>query len=134
MSLIRWKPWHELDELLENTALRNGFTSDLATDVYENNGNVVVKMHIPDIDPEKINIEIEGHHLYVSGSREEKKEVEKEHYYKKEIRSGYFERTIDLPCKIDESKVSAESKNGVLQITLPKKSTSETHKITVSKK
>lgn len=116
MALIRWKPFDELERMIEHRSW------DLAVDVYEEGNNVIAKMHIPGIDPDAINIDIEEDHIHIYGKRENEKEVKEEHYYRKEICSGSFEREIGLPCSVQEDKAVAECKDGVLTITMPKAS------------
>lgn len=134
MALVRWKPWQEIDKLFEHFPSLNGHSSDLATDIYEKDSNVIVKMHVPGIDAEQIHLKVEHTHLHISGSREEKKETKDEHYYHREIRYGSFERVVQLPCRVTQKDVKAEIKDGILIITLPKEEKGEAQKITVVKK
>jgi HSP20 family protein len=129
MPIIHWKPFQELEEMFE----RPVFGQELACDVSEDENTVYVKMNVPGIDADKINIDVEDHHLRVSAEREEKKEETHKNYYRKEIRYGEFERVVDLPCPVDETKVTAEVKDGILNITLPKKKGKTTSKVKVTK-
>lgn len=131
MAMIRWKPFGELDKFLEEINLPH--QRELAADVYEENGNVIVEMQVAGIQPDKIDISVEGDHLRVSGSRESEQEKEGRDYYTKEIRRGSFERIIHLPAMVNKEKTHAEVHDGVLKITLPKASKEESHKIKVAK-
>lgn len=133
MSHNRWLPLHDLEEVI-NVFSPHHHGLDLAADVSEDEDSVLVDMQIPGVESEKINIEVENHTLRVSGSREEKKEEKRKNYYRKEIKYGSFERMISLPCLVDQDKVTAEIKDGVLKISLPKKKTKEASKIKVIKK
>ena len=82
-------------------------------------------MHIPGINPDNVDITVENEYLQVSGHRHEKDETEDEQYYRKEIRTGSFERVLPLPAAVDESNTRARYKDGVLMISLPKKETAE---------
>lgn len=115
MALVQWRPF-PFDDMFEDIAR----THDLATDVYEENDHVMVKMHVPGIDPEKVDISVENEYLHVSGTREEREETEDQEYYRKEIRTGSFERIIPLPATVDEQNTRARYKDGVLTISLPK--------------
>jgi HSP20 family protein len=117
MALIHWKPFH-MDDFFED--IFRGRSTDLAADVYENDNNVVVKLHIPGINPDKIDISFDNDYIRVSGSRDEENEIKDQNYYHKEIRSGSFERLIPLPAAVDEESTRAESKDGILRIFLPK--------------
>src|SRR5579871_108401 len=98
----------------------NDFGKDLAMDVYENNGNIIVKMNVPGISENNIQVRIENGNLHVSGKREEKKEVKEKDYYHKEIKRGDFSRIISLPEDIDENAMTWEVTDGVLTVTIPK--------------
>lgn len=120
MALIHWRPF-AFDDMLENVPR----TQDLAADVYEENDHIMVKMHIPGIDPDKVDISVENEYLHVSGTREEREETEDQEYYRKEIRTGSFERLIPLPAPVDEENTRARYKDGVLTISLPQKKAEE---------
>ncbi len=118
MPFIRWKPFRELEELLEDFPFAH--TWDLAADVYEDNNNLIVEMHIPGIDPDVVEIEIEANHIHVVGSRQKEQKVETNQYYRKEIKCGSFERIIALPYPVVAEDSVANFEEGVLKITLPK--------------
>ena len=69
---------------------------------------------------EDISVSLSDDTLTISGKKSEEKEVKKENYYRKEIRSGGFSRSFTLPARVDKDKVKATYKDGVLQLTLPK--------------
>jgi len=117
--MIKWKPFHQLEDLFQERPFSDT-KWDLAVDVYEENGNVIAKMNIPGIDPDKVDIDVEDNHLHICGERADEHEVSKKNYYHKEIRRGSFERIVPLPCAINKEKVSAEMHDGVLIITMPK--------------
>ncbi|MBU1089385.1 Hsp20/alpha crystallin family protein [Patescibacteria group bacterium] len=128
-DIIRFEPFRGLDRFFEDDFLtfpwRRGRASwDLAVDIFEEGKNVIAKMQIPGIDPEKLDIHIEDNHLSVSGSREEEHEVKKKNYYSKQIQRGSFSRVIPLPAAVQAEKIEAKCENGVLTITVPKKEVS----------
>lgn len=120
MSLIKWEPFKDIDAVFDSfpSFMRTG--SDLAVDLSEKDDNIIAEMHLPGIDPDKIEISVENDYLCIAGTREETKENVKNQYYSKEIRRGTFERIVHLPSKVKEDEVSAQFKNGELIITLPK--------------
>lgn len=134
MTLIRWAPFEEMDRIFSqlgggNANFRVGF--DLAADVYEEDNNVVAEMHIPGIDPKKLNIEIDGEFLKISGSREDKKEEKRKNYFSREIKYGSFERVIALPKKVISDETKAVYLDGTLKIEMPVEQISKVKKITV---
>jgi HSP20 family protein len=120
MAIIRWRPFHDIEKFFENNF--HSHHADLAVDLYEEKDAIIAHVHVPGIDPDKIDISVEDHALKISGSREEEKETEDKNYYYKEIQRGDFERVITLPTAVIPEKTRAEFKDGVLKIYLPKKS------------
>jgi HSP20 family protein len=91
-----------------------------AADVYARNGDVVVRMDLPGVDPKDIKVKFEEGELTVTGERKADKEVKEEGYYRKETAFGIFERHMSLPKGIRESEIKAEYDHGVLEISVPK--------------
>ncbi|GJQ48640.1 MAG: Hsp20/alpha crystallin family protein [Candidatus Kuenenia stuttgartiensis] len=90
-------------------------------DLSETDDNIVVKAEIPGIDPKEVNISIQDNNLIIKGEKKEEKEEKGKNYYRMERSYGRFSRSVELPASVDMDKVNAECKNGVLEITLPKK-------------
>ena len=95
---------------------------DVNADIYETKDHYIVKMDLPGMDKAEINIETLGDRLVISGERKSQTEEnnETQHYYKKERSFGYFLRSVPLPGNADKSAISAEYKNGVLTVKIPK--------------
>jgi HSP20 family protein len=91
-----------------------------AMDVYEDKDNVYVESPLAGVDPHKVNITIEDNVLKIEGSTEKKSEVDEKNYYRKEVRSGGFYRTVALPSHVQADKAEANFSNGMLKITVPK--------------
>jgi HSP20 family protein len=79
-----------------------------------------VELDLPGIKKEDIEITTEDNILTISGERKMKEEVKEEDYYKVESSYGKFSRSFTLPEKIDVENIHAESKNGVLEVVIPK--------------
>jgi HSP20 family protein len=89
-------------------------------DVFTRNGDIVVRMDLPGVDPKDILVKYHAGELAVSGERKFDKEVKEEGYYRKESTYGFFERHVTLPKEIKESEITAEYDYGVLEITVPR--------------
>ena len=102
-------------------------------DVSETKDKLVVKTEIAGVDPKEIDIKIRGDVLSITGEKKEEKEEKEERYHLMERRYGSFSRSLQLPMSVDEKKIKANYKNGVLKITLPKceKSKDKTAKIKI---
>jgi len=123
MAIVKWEPFGEFDRFFEDFGGRGfrGMSRNMAADLYEDGNNLVAEMSISGIDPEKIDVTVEGEYLRVTGTREEEEEKKDKKFYSKEICRGSFERTVYLPENIDESAVEAEYKDGILKVVMPKK-------------
>ncbi|MBU6390947.1 MAG: Hsp20/alpha crystallin family protein [Planctomycetota bacterium] len=119
---------------------RGGDLSELGTeigawippiDLSETAEKITVKAEIPGIDPKEVDISIQGDTLLIKGEKKEEKEEKGKNYYRMERRYGGFSRSIDLPSSVDTNKVTAEYKNGVLEITLQKKEAVKPKQISV---
>jgi HSP20 family protein len=139
MSLIKWEPFNEIDRIFRDTSLMPSLKMsnvgfDFAADLYEDGNNLVAEMNIPGFDGDKIEVEVENNHLRVGGSREEVAEKKEKNHYTKEIQRGMFERVIPLPSQVDQARVEAEYKGGVLKVTMPKKEGSMEKRVKVTVK
>ncbi|MFZ5425060.1 MAG: Hsp20/alpha crystallin family protein [Patescibacteria group bacterium] len=107
-----------LDEMLESS-----YTSkNISVDIWEEDDKYFVKMAIPGVAKEDINITINADYITIKGStKKEEKEDDKKKYYYKTLETA-FEQTFNLPAKVDSDNADAKYENGVLTLTLPKAS------------
>ena len=133
-SIINWSPMRDLDRFFEDGISWNDFDFVPAMDIYQDKDNVIVETSIVGIDPEKVDISIENDVLTVSGKTEERKETKREDYYRKEIRSGSFSRSIILPMGVKGDHAEAHYEKGILKITLPKAEEAKPKRIAVKVK
>jgi HSP20 family protein len=88
-------------------------------DIFQRGDDLVVSLELPGIDPQKdARVAVEEGQLVIEGERKHKAEVKEEHYYRMEGCYGRFHRAIPLPRDVDESRVSAEYRNGLLEVTV----------------
>jgi len=85
-----------------------------------------VELDLPGIKKEDIEITTEDNVLTISGERKMKEEIKEDDYYKVESAYGKFSRSFTLPEKIDVENIHAESKDGVLEVVIPKLKEEET--------
>jgi HSP20 family protein len=85
-----------------------------------------VELDLPGIKKEDIEITTEDNVLTISGERKRKEEIKEDDYYKVESAYGKFSRSFTLPEKIDVENIHAESKDGVLEVIIPKLSEEKT--------
>ena len=101
-------------------------------DLSETDGEIEVRMDAPGVKAQEIDIRLEGRNLIVQGEHaEEKEEKDGRRFHRIERRSGRFSRSIQLPTAVQEDKIEAELKDGVLTLKMPKAEESRPHKIPV---
>lgn len=102
-----------------------------SVDLSETDDSLQIRMDVPGIKADEINIEVSGNTIRISGEHKEEKEEKGKTYHRVERRSGSFSRALVLPAAVKEDKVCAECKDGVLTITLPKTEVAKTQKVKV---
>ncbi|HML23322.1 MAG TPA: Hsp20/alpha crystallin family protein [Aggregatilinea sp.] len=102
-----------------------------AMDVVENENSVTIRVDLPGIDPDKVNVEVEGDTLTISGEMGDTIEKEGERYHYRERSFGSFKRSLRLPDYVNAEKADANFKNGVLNLTLPKREESKPRRIQI---
>ncbi|HOW87095.1 MAG TPA: Hsp20/alpha crystallin family protein [Candidatus Omnitrophota bacterium] len=108
--------------LFQNMPQGAGFDFTPAVDLEETKDAYIVKSDLPGLEKDKINLTVKENILTIEGVRQTANETQdpKTGYYAQERSYGSFARSLSLPGLVDESKIVAEYKNGVLIITLPK--------------
>ena len=125
MPIVRWTPMmpeiNDFDKFFDEWPGMRGLSNFVPTlDVYQTKDEVVVETALAGIDPDKVNISIANDVLTIEGTAEHKSEVDEKNYYRKEIRSGSFHRSVALPAAVDGDRAKATYEKGVLKITIPK--------------
>jgi HSP20 family protein len=138
-TLTRWDPFAELGELRSRfdrmfdewlDGRERAWTP--AIDVVRDDGHLVVRADLPGIKPEEVKIEVNDDILTISGEHEERTEAKDDDYVRRERRYGSFARSMALPVGIDAKKITASTRDGVVEVTvpLPKEATKEPVRIT----
>ena len=139
MAIFRWrspfyenlKEFRELDRLQDevNRLYENFFGKSPYSDrtnvfpavnVSEDRENLYVSAELPGVDAKDINITAEEDGLTIRGTRTLEAGNEGASYHRREREGGSFNRKINLPTRIITEKVTAETKNGILTVVLPK--------------
>ncbi|HNT05699.1 MAG TPA: Hsp20/alpha crystallin family protein [Anaerolineae bacterium] len=136
MAVVRWRPVEDMltlreamDRLFEDSFVRpsaetrRGGTAQLPVNMWEDSDAIHVVARVPGIEADQLDIQLTGENLTIRGrfdSDAEREESKDSCWYASELWFGSFERTITLPTRVQGDKVSAEFKNGVLNLTVPK--------------
>jgi HSP20 family protein len=144
-TLVRWDPFRDLVSIQDELNRLFGRTFNgvdpmrpatagawiPAMDVLETEDRFVVKLELAGIDPEDVEVAVNGSTLSVSGNREFSTETNEENYHRLERRYGSFSRSITLPQTVDTEKVEASFDKGVLTVEVPKVERAKPKKIQV---
>ena len=102
-----------------------------AVDIYEDEQNLVLKLEVPGLNEEDLNVSLENNTLSVTGERKFEKEEKEENFHRIERRYGSFTRTFRLPNTVDVENVEAGYDKGILKITLGKRAEAKAKQIKV---
>ena len=147
MAIIKWDPFRDLitlrekmNRLFEDAVTSRGEEKDLilsawspAVDIYENENELVLTAEVPGLEEKDVEIKIEDNTLSVRGERKFEKETKEENYHRIERSYGTFYRSFTLPNTINQDKIEAEHENGVLKITMPKRTELKPRKVKILK-
>jgi len=136
MSVLRYEPWallnrlhREFDQSLEAAARDASWTP--AVDIHEETQRFLVRADLPGVKPADIEVTADKGVLTLRGERQiDKKEVEG-HYSRVERVAGKFVRTFTLPDNVQTDAITAQFKDGVLELTIPKIAKAEPRRIEV---
>ncbi len=132
MSIIRWEPFDEMmsmresmDRLFEDFFSRRPRAAaplvwQPAVEIFETEGEVVVKAELPGIDPKNVSVTVTGDGLTIKGEAKAEHEDKCRNYYRRELRYGAFQRTIPLPTEVKSDETKATFRHGILEVKVPK--------------
>ena len=98
--------------------------------VFNDRDGVVIKMEVPGVAPEDVNVEAHGRTLTVSGKREDAPPQEGS-FHRRERGAGHFSRSLQLPADVDTTRAEASVKHGLLTVRIPKKEEAKPRQISV---
>jgi HSP20 family protein len=147
MALARWTPQRDLlsvrDEMnrVLNEVFGRSANDESAwfsgawtppVDIYETDDALVMKAELPGFSKDDINIELKESTLVIRGERKREDEVKEGNYHRMERVYGAFQRSFLLPTTVDQNKVNASYKDGILELRLGKVQAAQPKRIAVS--
>src|SRR5579875_3627737 len=135
MAIVRWEPFRDLVATQDrfNRLFNEAFSSFFSNegvgaqtwappvDIYATDDSVVLSAELPGVDPNDVDVRIEGNTLYLKGERKPGPGIKEENYRHVERMYGAFSRSFTLPASVNPDKVNAEYNAGVLTLTMPKR-------------
>ena len=143
MAILRWYPIREaaslqnrMNSLLQDFSRAENESSSTVSfvppvDVYEDEHKIVLKMEVPGVKHEDLDVQLENNTLTVRGERKLEKEEKKENFHRVERRYGSFSRTFTLPTTVDSENVKAQYNSGVLKLELNKRAEAKPKQIKI---
>jgi HSP20 family protein len=119
-----WPTWSALDESLANIRAPQ-------LDVLDRDKDILIRAEVPGVEKKDIDVSISDGTLVIKGSVSRESKEERKDYYRCEISQGNFSRSLVLPNGIDATKISANLKDGVLEIVLPKEESAQRRTVEV---
>jgi HSP20 family protein len=136
-NITRYDPFGDLDDFFKGffvrpVAFEGEKAMQIKVDVKENDGAYTVHADIPGVKKEDIHVTVEGNMVSISAeTKSEKEEKKGEKVIRSERYVGKVSRSFSLGSDIDEAKAQAKYTDGVLELTLPKKTSSASKKLAV---
>lgn len=132
MSLVKWNPWREIEDMFDRYDRAVGLprigTQEVMTsgdwsprvDIVENDNEFLIKAEIPEVKKEDVKVSVDNGVLTLKGERKLEKEEKGKKFHRVERYYGSFTRSFTLPENVDESKIKATFKDGMLNLQVPK--------------
>ncbi|WP_375505813.1 Hsp20/alpha crystallin family protein [uncultured Nostoc sp.] len=132
MTLVRWNPWREIDTIqrqlnnifedtkVPSTFLDGGLLKVPAAEIQETENAIHLKLELPGIQAKNLDVQVTENAVYVSGERKSETKTEEKGVTRSEFHYGKFQRVIPLSARIQNTNVTADYKDGILNLTLPK--------------
>jgi HSP20 family protein len=135
-NLTKYDPFGDIDDLFKGFMLRpvrlDQQLPQIKVDVTESNGAYVVRADIPGVKKEDISVDVEGNMVSISAEvRKEKEEKQGTRVIRSERYVGSMSRSFSLAHDVDDKAAQAKYTDGVLELTLPKKSGPKSGKVVV---
>jgi HSP20 family protein len=117
------RPWRA--DLLERAP-------QIKLDVHEGDGSYTVKAEVPGVSKDDIDVRIDGSQVTISAEvKKDKEEKKGDRVLRSERQYGYASRSFTLACEVDEAKAAAKYQDGILELTLPKKTKTSSKRLPV---
>lgn len=145
-TIVPFRPYNmlqEMERLFEQfmptgwsrpAGLERSLLADISPkiDVIDQDDTILVKAALPGVQKDDLEVSTTDHSVTIRGSmRKESKEEKKGEYYRREISTGNFLRTVALPSSIDEKGIKAKFRDGMLELTMPKLEREKRHNIRI---
>ena len=131
MALVKWDPWREIEDMFDRytRAIDRPLSRELASpeggwaprvDIAETDKEFLIKAELPEVRKEDVKVDVNNGVLTLHGERKQEKEEKGKKFHRIERSYGSFTRSFTLPENVDQSRIKASFKDGMLNIQLQK--------------
>lgn len=132
MALIKWEPLREIEDMFDRYTRAMNWPSNRdqeltrtgdwspRVDISETENEFVIKAEIPEVKKDDVKVSVDNGVLTIQGERKQEKEEKGKKFHRVERYQGSFVRSFTLPDNVDETKVKATFKDGMLNLQIPK--------------
>jgi HSP20 family protein len=132
MAIVKWDPFGEMEDMFDRYTKAVGWprrgsqelmaTGDWAprVDISETDHEFIIKAEIPEVGKEDVKVTVDNNVLTIRGERKQEKDEKGKKFHRVERYYGTFARSFSLPENVDQAKIEASFKEGVLNLRLPK--------------
>ncbi len=132
MAIVKWDPFREIEDMVDRYTKAVGWprqasqevmtTGDWTprVDIAETEKEFVIKAEIPEVKKEDVKVTVDNGVLTIRGERKQEKEEKGKKYHRIERFYGSFTRSFTLPENVDDTKIEASFKDGILNLQVPK--------------
>lgn len=144
MAIVRWKPFGDLMESFEELErrMRRQYGDEQPesetmvwaprVDIKENENELVVHAEVPGMKKEDFCVNMKEGVLSISGEKRDEEKTEGDNWHRIERVFGRFQRSFYIPTEVDDKKIKAAYKDGILTVTLPKREEAKRKEIPIS--
>ena len=148
MTIVRWDPFRNMttlqdriNRIFDETVSRSKDDYEVevrqcdwrpVVDIFETEKGIVINAELPGVSKEDITLDVKQNILTLKGERKSDKEVSQENYYRMERCFGTFERAFTLPSTVDPANITANFKDGILRIEIPKSQEKKAQQINIT--
>jgi HSP20 family protein len=132
MAIVKWDPFGEMEDMFDRYTKAVGWprrgsqelmaTGDWAprVDISETDHEFIIKAEIPEVGKEDVKVTVDNNVLTIRGERKQEKDEKGKKFHRVERYYGTFARSFTLPENVEQAKIEASFKEGVLNLRLPK--------------
>jgi len=147
MTIVRWDPFRNMTTLQdrinrmfdETTSRSKDYDVEVnkcdwrpVVDIYDTEKAIVINVELPGVTRESISLDVKENILTLKGERKSDEKISHENYYRMERCFGTFERAFTLPATVDPERITANFKEGILRVEIPKPEENKPEQITIN--